>query len=230
GNAEQPSPTTSDFKSIKNALNTDNGQSPTPSRQPILGSSGPMLPLDFFTENVNPPAIVFSPPQADGRVDDIRQLAACLCLLRSSHSLNDVLEPTARNWIQDVENDSDEQERLKALATDVVKEYVRDELKDAKVIEVACLAPVLEKDDFRCLLRQLFTGIDQSDLLDVPQLQGLADLIRGADPDYLDSDDLVKILELFSARLTNTHIQSTSYVYQLTIAISHVLDAMADTK
>jgi hypothetical protein len=230
GSAEQPCPT-SDIKSGKDALNADKGQSSTPPSQPTLGSSGAMLSQDFFTENVNPPAIAFSPPQADGGLDDIRQLAACLSLLRSCHSSDDVLEPTARNWIQDAENDPDEQERLKSLATDVVKEYVRDELKDAKVTaEVVCLASVLEKDDFRFLLRQLHTGIDQSDLLSVPQLQGLADLISGADPGYLDSDDLVKILELLSTRLTNTHIQSTSYVYQLTLAISRVLDAMADTK
>ncbi|KAK3811267.1 MAG: hypothetical protein J3Q66DRAFT_404649 [Benniella sp.] len=72
--------------------------------------------------------------------------------------------------------------------------------------------------------------VQWGDLLDVYQLQGLADLICGADPGYLDSDDLVKVLELLSARLTNTHLQSTTFIYQLTLAISHVLDAMADTK
>ncbi|KAK3805370.1 MAG: hypothetical protein J3Q66DRAFT_423168 [Benniella sp.] len=231
GNAEKPCPT-SDFKSGKDALNTDKGQTTSSLSQPEPGSSSGTLPSQgFFTENVNPPTIAFSPPQADGRLDDIRQLAACLSLLRSSHSSDDVLEPLARKWIQDVENDPNEQERLKALATDVVKEYVRDELKDARAIaDVVCLAPVLEKDDFRFLLRQLHSEIDHSDLLNLPQLHGLADLIRGADPGYLGSDDLVKILELLSARLTNTHIQSTSYSYQLTLAISHVLDAMADTK
>ncbi|KAK3805150.1 MAG: hypothetical protein J3Q66DRAFT_423414 [Benniella sp.] len=119
-------------------------------------------------------------------------------LLQSSHSSDIVLEPIARNWIQDVENDPDEQERLKALATDVVK--------------------------------QLLSGIDHCDLLDVYQLQGLADLICGADSGCLDSDDPVKILELLSARLTNTHLQPTTYVYQLTLAISYVLDAMVTTK
>jgi len=141
------------------------------------------------------------------------------------------LEPAAHKWIQDIENNVDEHERLKVLATQVIREYARDEIKDAKAMaEVVCLAPVLENEDFRFLLRQFHSGIDQSDLLNVPQLQGLADLIRRADPGYLDSDDLVKILELLSTRLTNTHLQSTSYIYQLTFAISHVLDAMADTK
>ncbi|KAK3806109.1 MAG: hypothetical protein J3Q66DRAFT_407267 [Benniella sp.] len=97
-----------------------------------------------------------------------------------------------KDWIHGIENDPDEQERLKVLA-DVFKEYVRDELKDTKaIVEVVCLAPVLEKEDFRFLL--------------------------------------IKVLELLSARLANTHLQSTTYIYQLTPAISHVLDAMADSK
>ena len=212
-------------------MNTENAQSPILSSQPTPGSSGALLPQGIFTENVNPPATTFAPPQADERVDDIRQLAACLSLLRYSHPSDDVLEPAARKWIQDVENNSDEQERLKVLATEVIREYARDELKNAEAVaEVVCLAPVLDNDDFQFLLRQFHSGIDQSDLLNVPQLHGLADLIRGADPGYLDSDDLVKILELFSTRLRSTHLQSTNYIYQLTFAISHVLDAMADTK
>ena len=230
GIIEQPNPP-NNVKSGKDGLNTDNGLSPAPSSQPVLGGCGTFVSHDIFTENVNPLSVMFTPPQAEERLDDIRQLAACLSLLRPSRSSDDVLEPAARKWIQDVENNYDEQERLRVLATEVIREYARDEIKDAKAIaEVVCLAPALENDDFRFLLRRFHSGIDQSDLLNVPQLQGLADLIRGADPGYLDSDDLVKLLELFNARLTNIHSQSTTYIYQLTLAISHVLDAMADTK
>ncbi|KAF9346922.1 hypothetical protein BGX34_003523, partial [Mortierella sp. NVP85] len=230
GNLEQPI-SVSNVKSGKDAPNAENGQLPTPPGQPPSVDSSIILSQDIFTENVNPPAAAFSPPQADERLNDIRQLAAYLSLLRSSHSSSDVLEPVAHNWIQDVENNADEQERLKVLATQVVREYARDEIKDPKAIaEVVCLAPALENDDFQLLFRQFYSGIDQSELLNVPQLQGLADLIRGADPGYLDSDDLVKLLELLSARLTKTHFRSTSYTYQLTLTISHVLDAMADTK
>jgi hypothetical protein len=108
--------------------------------------------------------------------------------------------------------------------------FKRDELKDAKAVaEVVYLAPVLEKDDFQYLLKELYSGIAQSDLLDVHQLEGLAQLIQGADPGHLDADDLVKILTLFNTRLRDTHYQSSLHMYQLTMAVSRVLDAMADT-
>ena len=90
------------------------------------------------------------------------------------------------------------------------------------------LAPVLENDDFRYLLKEFYSGIGQSGSLDVHQLEGIAHLIQGADPGYLDSDDLVKVLSLLSTRLKDTHQQSTNHLYQLTVAVSHVLDAMAD--
>jgi hypothetical protein len=64
--------------------------------------------------------------------------------------------------------------------------------------------------------------------LDVHQLEGLAHLIQGAGSNELDTDDLVKLLALFSTRLRETHQQSTHHLYQLTVAVSHVLDAMAD--
>jgi len=98
------------------------------------------------------------------------------------------------------------------------------------VAEVVCLAPILEKSDFQYLLRELCKGVDQSILLDIHQLDGVAQLIHCAEPGYLDADDLVKILELLSTRLRNTHNQSSSHMYQLTMAVSRLLDAMADSK
>jgi hypothetical protein len=66
--------------------------------------------------------------------------------------------------------------------------------------------------------------------LNIPQLEGLAQLIQGADIGHLGADDLIKILGLLSSRLMDTHQQSSQHMYQLTMAVSHVLDAMADTK
>ncbi|KAG0245680.1 hypothetical protein BGX31_006676 [Mortierella sp. GBA43] len=129
-----------------------------------------------------------------------------------------------------VKNEPDEQERLKALATDVVRAFKQDEFKDAKAVsEVVHLAPVLDNDDYRYLLKEFYTGIEQSGLLDVHQLEGLAQVVRSARPGYLDSDDLVRILELLRTRLIGTHEQSTNHLYQLTSSVSHVLDAMVDT-
>ncbi|KAF9344565.1 hypothetical protein BGX34_005521, partial [Mortierella sp. NVP85] len=170
-------------------------------------------------------------PGVDERLSTTPQLAACLSLLKNSQLLDGMLEPAARKWLQATEKDTDEQERLKVLATNVIRAFQREEIKDNKAVaEVVCLAPVLEKSDFQYLLRELCKGIDQSVLLDVHQLDGIAQLIYCAEPGYLDADDLVKILELLSTRLRATHTQSTNHIYQLTMAASRVLDAMADSK
>jgi len=183
----------------------------------------------IFPRNVHPPTIPFHPPEPDTRLSDTRQLAYCLGLLQANIDPDDIQDLNARNWVTNTKNEPDERERLRTLATDVIRAFKRDEFKDAKsVTEVVLLAPVLERDDFRYLVKEFYSGIDQSGLLDVHQLEGLARLIHGAGSGDLDSDDLVKVLTLFSTRLRDTHQQSTCHLYQLTLAVSHVLDAMAD--
>jgi hypothetical protein len=132
--------------------------------------------------------------------------------------------------LQAIEKDTDEQDRLKTMATEVIRAFKRDELKDDKAItEVVYLAPVLDENDFKKLLQEFYSGIDHSGLLNVHLLEGMAQLIQGGGPGYLDADDLVKILGLLSTRLQSTHNQSSLHMYQLMLAVSHVLDAMADT-
>ncbi|KAG0227431.1 hypothetical protein BGX31_007005 [Mortierella sp. GBA43] len=185
----------------------------------------------IFAENVRPPATEQTLPQPDERLNSTPQLVYCLGLLKSSHSSDEILEPPTQVWLQVVEKDMEEQERLNALPAEVVRVFKRDELKDAKAVaEVICLAPVLNKEGFHTLLREFYSGIDHSGLLNFQLLEGLAQLIQGADYGYLSADDLVKILELLSNRLKDTHKQSTQHLHQLTLAVSHVLDAMADTK
>ncbi|KAI8357923.1 hypothetical protein B0O80DRAFT_424047 [Mortierella sp. GBAus27b] len=185
----------------------------------------------IFSENVRPTTVAGKLPEPDERLANTPQLACCLALLKDSHSLDSILEPAARNWLQVVENDEDEQDRLKILATDVIRTFKKEEIKDAKAVsEVVCLAPVLEKDSFRDLLMEFYNGVDHSGLLDFHQLEGLAQMIQGADPGHLHADDLVKILELLATRLQNTHKQSPQHMFQLILAASYVLDAMADTR
>ena len=198
-----------------------------PLRQPQRENA--TTPRNIFPDNLTPSAIVFNPPGIDTRLTDTRQLACCLGLLRASIEQDDILDTAARNWVQVIKSEPEEKERLMTLATDVIRAFKRDEFKDAKsVAEVVLLAPVLENDDFRYLVKEFYSGIDQSGLLDVHQLEGLAQLIQGAGSGDLDSDDLVQILKLLSTRLKDTHQQSTHHLYQLTMAVSHVLDAMAD--
>jgi len=183
----------------------------------------------IFPRNVRPPTIPFHPPEPDTRLSDTRQLACCLGLLQADIEPDDILDLTTRNWVVNTKNEPDENERLKSLATDVIRAFKRDEIKDAKSVnEVVCLASVLDRDDFRYLVKEFHSGIDQSGLLDVHQLEGLARLIQNFGSGDLDSDELVKVLALLSARLRDTHHQSIAHLYQLTVAVSHVLDAMAD--
>ncbi|KAG0237761.1 hypothetical protein BGX31_003495 [Mortierella sp. GBA43] len=203
----------------------------SPTDQSGLSGDIAIIPSFIFPENMGPPTIVFTPPEKDERLHHTPQLACCLGLLRGSYAPDDILEPMTGNWLASIKDDTDERERLNTLATDVIRAFKGDELKDSKAVaEVVCLAPVLEKDDYRHLLKELYSGIDDSDLLEIHQLEGLAQLIQYADPGYLDADDLVKILGLLSSRLRDTHQQSSSHIRQLTLAVSHVLDAMADTK
>ncbi|KAI8346005.1 hypothetical protein B0O80DRAFT_503828 [Mortierella sp. GBAus27b] len=210
------------------------GTIPVQSSSPTKTKQRPMVAVvaaHIFQENVRPPAIQHKLPQPDERLSTTPQLVCCLGLLQASHSSDDILEPVAQEWLQVIEKDADEQERLHALSNDVIRAYMKDELKDAKAVaEVVCLTPVLDKDSFHDLLREFYSGLQHSGLLNFQLLEGLAQLIQGADPGHLNADDLVKILELLSVRLRDTHQQSAHHMYKLTMAVSHVLDAMADTR
>ncbi|KAK3823462.1 MAG: hypothetical protein J3Q66DRAFT_366602 [Benniella sp.] len=186
------------------------------------------IPAHIFGKNVRLPTIKL--PRTNERLCSTSQLAHCLALLKTHSSADKHLEPTVLKWLQQTEKDNDEQERLLTLATEVIKAFKRDEIKDTKAdTEVVCLAPVLSRDVFRDLLSELCTGIDHSRLLDVHQLEGLAQLIQGAETGYLSSDDLVRVLELLNNRLKDTHQKSTQHMHQLTLIAPNVLDAMADT-
>jgi len=113
--------------------------------------------------NVRPATIVFNPPEPDSRLSDTLQLVCCLELLQFSYEPDDILDPAARNWLMCTKNEQDERDRLESLATDVIRAFKRDELKNSKAVtEVTYLAPVLENDDFQYLLKEFYYGIDQS--------------------------------------------------------------------
>lgn len=188
------------------------------------------IPPHIFAENKQPPATSFDLPELDERLKDTPQLAYCLGLLKAWQSASgDVLDPDACKWLRAIEKDKDEEERLNKLATDLIKAFAQDELKDAKTVaEVVHLAPVLKKDNFRDLLKQFYDGIKHSGLLDFYQLEGLAQLMQGTGPGYLEAADLVIILGHLSERLQGTHNQSPNQLYHLTLTVSNVLDGMAD--
>ncbi|KAF8978564.1 hypothetical protein BGZ46_006350, partial [Entomortierella lignicola] len=185
----------------------------------------------IFSENINPPVIKYTLPEPGGRITSTPQLAYCISLLQPSLISKDGLDNSEDTWVLSRMNDSEEQKRLKTMVTDLIRAFVRDELKKPQVVaEVVSLAVVLEQDDFRKLLQAFVDGIDHSVLLEIHLLDGLAQLIRNAAQGYLEADDLVKILELLNARLKNTHTQSVRYIYRLSLTISQVLDSMVDSQ
>ncbi|KAG0221244.1 hypothetical protein BGX31_010064, partial [Mortierella sp. GBA43] len=89
---------------------------------------------NIFPKNIQPPSIDVKLPDPDERLINTPQLACCLGLLQVVNSPSDILQPRAHNWLQIVEKDVDEQERLHAMAIDVIRAFKRDEIKDARVI------------------------------------------------------------------------------------------------
>ncbi|KAF9345391.1 hypothetical protein BGX26_003171 [Mortierella sp. AD094] len=170
-------------------------------------------------------------PGVGGRITSTPQLAYCLSLLHPSLMSREGLGNLEYNWIQANVDDPDGKKRLQTITTDVVRAFVRDELKKPNVVaEVVSLAAVLNQEDFRKLLQTFVDGIDQSVLLEVHLLDGLAQLIRNAEQEYIDADDLVKILELLNTRLKGTHKQSTRHIHRLALTMSNVLDSMVDSQ
>ncbi|KAF9997309.1 hypothetical protein BGZ80_007039, partial [Entomortierella chlamydospora] len=189
------------------------------------------IPQKIFDQNIIPPVIKYALPEPGERIASTPQLAYCLSLLLSSMISREEFDRNECDWLQARVDDPDEQERLQTMATDLIRAFVRDELKKPSVVaEVVSLAAVLGEDDFRKLLQVFVNGINQSVLLDIHLLNGLAQLIGNAPQEYIDADDLVKILELLNARLKDTHKQSTRHIYRLTLAISQVLDGMVDNQ
>ncbi|KAG0325475.1 hypothetical protein BGZ99_000605, partial [Dissophora globulifera] len=189
------------------------------------------VPNNIFPDDMRQIAVKHTLPDADERLIDTSQLAYCLSLLQVTLSPDEGFEPATGKWVESTEKNGDEKERLRTLAKDVIRAFTRDELKDADAVaEIVCLAQVLEKNDFQHLLTLFANGIEQSSLLDVHSLEGLAQIIQGAPPGCLDADDLVTILRILHTRLQDTHSQSPVHIYRLTLAVSDVLDAMADSK
>ncbi|KAF9931297.1 hypothetical protein BGZ67_005409 [Mortierella alpina] len=228
--AEQPS-----LKAIKATQRPPNSSTPAVTQQALSRSATMDVEKsvfgDFFTQDKIPPVIEYKLPEPDERLANTHQLVYCLGLLRAPPSPDDPHQDSALHWVKATRTNEDEQERLNTLTTNLVRLFIRDELKGPTAIaEVACIAPFLNMTDFRCLLELFIGSIEKSTLLDIHSLDGLSKLIQGANEGYLEAADLVKVLKVLNARLQTTHQQTQTYIYQLLLAVSRVLDAMADCK
>ncbi|KAF9992761.1 hypothetical protein BGZ79_002687, partial [Entomortierella chlamydospora] len=189
------------------------------------------IPRNHFEQNIAPPVAEYTLPDIGERFNKTTQLAYCLSLLNPSLISKEQLDKNEFDWVQARVDDPDEKNRLQTMATDLIRAFVRDELKNLDVVaEVVTLAPVLDQDDFVKLLQVFVNEVNRSILLKTHLLGGLAQLIRNAPQGYIDEDDLVKILDLLNTRLKDTHKQSTQHIYRLAQTISRVLDSMVDSQ
>ncbi|KAG0379336.1 hypothetical protein BGX24_000827 [Mortierella sp. AD032] len=177
---------------------------------------------EIFTNNVAKPALRTELPRLRQRIERTQQLAYCFSLLPKDSlaplvvlgeaAISDpstaLQEPTLSqselDWLDEMKKDPMEQDRLLWLVTRMVKEFVADTTKDST--EIAEIARILN----------------------ITLLQGLVQLIEGASPGCLQDDDLVKILAILRRRLQATHKPSSKHVYQMTVAISRLLDVMVN--
>ncbi|KAG0008232.1 hypothetical protein BGZ80_003677, partial [Entomortierella chlamydospora] len=149
--------------------------------KPAPNKNGMQIQQKIFDQNVTPPIARYALPEAGERIASTPQLAYCLSLLHPSRISKEELDQSECDWLQTRVVDPDEKERLQAMETDMVRTFVQEVLKKPDVVaEIVSLAAVLGQDDFRKLLQAFVDGINQSFLLDVHLLNGLAQLIRNA--------------------------------------------------
>ncbi|KAF9124871.1 hypothetical protein BG015_005011, partial [Linnemannia schmuckeri] len=214
-------------------------------KTPSSNVPSPTLPnkpcLEVFLHNVNVPAVRSPLPKLGARIETTSQLALCIGLLAKNCNTVEQHEDSLKNtssdtaaqlaWVKAMSQDPLEKDRALWLGTRMVDEFAADASKDpAEIAEMALIGPVLDKEHFRRLLSCIITAFDQSIILDVDLLQGLVQLVQSAPPESLISDDLIKIFGLIRIRLQGTHQQSSVHPYHLTLAVSRLLDVMADHK
>ncbi|CAO3567078.1 unnamed protein product [Mortierella alpina] len=212
---------------------------------------------DIFSENVSAPTAKVEVPKIDKRIDSTPQLVLCTSLLpkiqvvTSSHGeghtgaeKNQVTQDEAQaasqdmpadqahlGWIKAIASDTVEQDHIRWLGTRMVEEFSKDAVKDSAIVaEIVLLGPVLDREHYRKLLNCFISEFEKATMLDVHLLRGLTQLVQCAADGYLVADDLIKILSALREKLQNTHNQTTEHLHHLTLALSCLLDVMAEHK
>ncbi|KAK5814761.1 WD40-repeat-containing domain protein [Linnemannia elongata] len=204
-----------------------------------------------FQKNVTKPAVRTALPGLHERIERIDQLLYCNMLLlqdsvvslasntREEKVIDDpanapqapTLDKGEQKWLTKVKEDPMAQDRMQWLVTKMVEAFIADTTKNStKVAEIVALGPVLQEEPYRKLLSSFIVNFDGSRILDVNLLQGLVQLVQSASLGFLVSDDLVKVLSLLRTHLEGTHQHSSEHLCHLTLAVSRILDVMADHK
>ncbi|KAF9541034.1 hypothetical protein EC957_003562, partial [Mortierella hygrophila] len=219
---------------------------------PLPASVGTKRISNIFLENLPAPVTKTELPAVRDRIEVTQQLAYCSALflhgssppLATAAELEEQtrdpaitlqnlpnLDKKELDWLAQMDKNLPAKERIYWLGTRMVDEFAKDILKDStEIAEIVLLGPVLDKETYRSLLSCTITAFEESVLLNVDLLQGLVQLVQVAPPNSLVSDDLVKILRVLRICLQDTHQQSSKQPFHLTLALSRLLDVMAEHK
>ncbi|KAG0325179.1 hypothetical protein BGZ99_000956 [Dissophora globulifera] len=188
------------------------------------------LSQSFFNTDVSPVSYIEHFPGPDEPLQTTHQLACCLSLLKDSVQENELTAETIE-WRRRILSNLSERNRLMTLSVQIVKTFADDPLKDATTVdEVVQLAPVLDKEHSRSLITILIDTLNQSEMLHLHSLEGLAKAIQEAAPGSIDSNDLVAILRSLHKKLRLVHSESVEHRSRLLYSVSRVLDAVADAR
>ncbi|KAF9127409.1 hypothetical protein BGW39_005893, partial [Mortierella sp. 14UC] len=224
--------------SNKHLVSVIDSKEDKPLPPPPLEEAQPVTTI--FPTNVSRPAIRTKLPRLSERIERADQLVYCNALLLQSSSTTttdkqdlqeQTLDKTELDWLAEVQKNPMERDHIHWLAARMVEEFIEATTRDStEIAEIVALGPVLDREHYRKLLSSFIKDFDGVRILDVDLLQGLVQLIQAASPGYLEPDDLVKILSIIRVRLEGTHQQSTEYSFHLILAVSRILDMMADHK
>ncbi|KAG0361881.1 hypothetical protein BGX24_005247, partial [Mortierella sp. AD032] len=192
----------------------------------------------IFLQNVTAPSLQASLPAPGARLETTLRLLYCNQFLRSQVSPSSATagitvgqDQSQQASVDALLHDIEEQQKIRELAIRVVEEFVTDDLKNAEEIaEVVLLGPFLDQEYYLKLLNCFIGECEAAKLLDVDLLQGLVRVFHRAEPDYLQPDDLVRMLVVLRTRLQDTHQQTAKHPYYLTLALSRLLDVMVEGK
>ncbi|KAF9280053.1 hypothetical protein BGZ68_007529, partial [Mortierella alpina] len=202
---------------------------------------------NIFPSNVARPSTETDLPKRGARVDTTPQLVLCSSILNSllfldselrleknsdqskdASSQDEPIDGAYRDWVKYISENPIEQYHIRWLLTRMVEEFAKDAVKgSAAITEVVLLGPVLNVEQYRNLLACFVNKFDQSVILDVDLLHGLVQLVQCASEGYLFEDDLIRFMSIIRKRLQATHQQSSDHPYHLTLALSRILDVMA---
>ncbi|KAK3808985.1 MAG: hypothetical protein J3R72DRAFT_481016 [Linnemannia gamsii] len=194
--------------------------------------------MNIFLRNVVAPSLNVLLSSPGVRLETILQLAYCNQLLRihlpsrlAVASITTSLDPSQQASVDALLRDKEEQNKVRELVIKFEEEFMMDGLKGSEEIaEVVILGPYLDQEQYRKLLNCFISEFEAVKLLDIDLLQGLVQLVRCAETDYFLPDDLIHILAVLRTRLQDTHRQTTKHPYNLTLALSRLLDVMFEGK